>query len=170
MHSKPIHLANRGSAFHTLMGVALVGCFFWHGSVAAKGPELARLVRDTYRTIDDCQRDWGYAPGLCSGPEKIKVAGIGMTTYLGPTHYFDRNLGYPVIYSADGQKQVRQDMTRERPNSGGEIDVGQGPEISKRTRFHGAGRAILSRVFGNQGRSVSVLGFGNSGRDDKSAP
>ena len=124
------------------------------------------VVRDYYRTKDACSREWGSAIELCAGPETIQQSTYYTlrNIFLGPSYFWDRFRKETVIYMSDGTEIVRKDLGESRAVAEGKLDTGVRVEIYGYGRQIGAGRLLLSRVFGNTGRVVSVTGFGNTGR------
>ena len=124
------------------------------------------VVRDYYRTKDACAREWGGGNGLCAGPETIQQSSYYTlrNIFLGPSYFWDRFRKETVIYMSDGTEIARKDMKETRALAEGTLDTGVQVQIYGYGRQVGAGRLLLSRVFGNSGRVVSVTGFGNTGR------
>ena len=90
-----------------LLGTGLIGC----------DSQTKSVTQQTYRTLDDCRRDWGNDPDSCKSQAHGGgiVAGGGASgsrggSYVGPRFYYDRNAGYPIVINDDGS-------TRPMPNS-----------------------------------------------------
>jgi hypothetical protein len=89
-----------------LLGTGLVGC----------DPHTESLIQQTYRSLDDCRRDWGNDADACrpqshgAGAGGTGGAGGRGPSYVGPRFYYDRQAGYPIVINDDGS-------TRPMPNS-----------------------------------------------------
>lgn len=102
--------------------------------------ESRQLQQQQYKSVADCQKDWGTDQRNC----QQQPNGHGGFLYMGPRYYYDHSYGYPVAVNNDG-------TTRIVPNS----------YISSRAPSTAVGTFNAGRVAGVS--SVARGGFGATG-------
>ena len=98
--------------------------------------------RNYYATLSDCVQEWGYDTRQCTVSERENPYASGLRYYSGPSYYWDRQAGHPVVVQPNGETQpLRQTALRSgQPTRAYDIDttIGYADRNGRITLAHNA--------------------------------